>query len=50
MPELGKYAFEVLLAYGVSLGLLAVIGIIVALRAMVASRRLSAAENRLEPR
>ena len=47
MPELGKYAAEVLLAYGVTLALLALlVGVSVA-QARRMKRRLDAAEARL---
>ena len=46
MPDLGRYAFEVTLAYGVSLGLLAALVIISVLRARRVARDLEAAEGR----
>jgi heme exporter protein D len=46
MPDLGKYAFTVLAAYGVSLGLLAgIVGLSLA-QARRMKRRLKAAEAR----
>ncbi len=44
MPELGKYAFEVTLAYGVSLGLL---GLLIGL-SVRASRRARRALSKIE--
>lgn len=46
MPDLGKYAVEVTLAYGVSLALLAAIILASVVRARKAARALEAAENR----
>lgn len=45
MPDLGKYATEVLLAYGISLALIAVLIGFVALRARAARRLLERAED-----
>jgi heme exporter protein D len=45
MPDLGKYAAEVLSAYAVSLGLLALLVAWVALRARAIRRRLERAER-----
>ena len=46
MPDLGRYAFEVSLAYGVSLTLLAVLLIASVIRARRVARDLEAAEGR----
>ena len=46
MPDLGKYAFEVTLAYGVGLGLLAVLIVAYVLRARHVKAALAAAEGR----
>ena len=46
MPELGKYAFEVGLAYAVSLGLLALLVGVYWRRAVVVKKRLYEAEKR----
>jgi heme exporter protein D len=44
MPDLGKYAFEILMSYGISLGLLAgLIGL-----SLVQARRVKAALHRIE--
>lgn len=45
MPELGKYAAEVLSAYAVSLVLLAGLVVVVLMRARAMRRRLDAAER-----
>ena len=45
MPDLGKYAVEVLSAYSVSLALLAGLVAVVLLRARAMRRRLEAAER-----
>lgn len=45
-PDLGRYAFEVTLAYGVSLGLLAGLVLFSVLRARRVARDLDAAESR----
>ena len=47
MPELGKYAAEVLTAYAAGLGLLAVLVAGVLLRARAMRRRLDAAETKV---
>ena len=46
MPDLGRYAVEVSLAYGVSLTLLAGIVVLSVLRARAVRRALDAAEGR----
>ena len=46
MPELGEYAFEVGLAYAVSLGLLALLVGVYWRRAVAVRRRLYEVENR----
>ena len=45
MPELGKYAFEVLSAYGVSLGLLALLVVLTLRRGNAAKFLLKNAEE-----
>ena len=46
MPDLGKYAVEVLLAYGVSIGLLTVIVVLSWAKARKVQRALADAEAR----
>ncbi len=46
IPDLGRYAFEVTLAYGVSLGLIAGVVLLSVLRARRVARDLDAAEGR----
>ena len=46
MPDLGKYAFEVTLAYGVSLTLLAALVVLSVARARRIARALDEAEGR----
>ena len=46
MPDLGRYAVEVTLAYGVSLGLLAALVALSVARARRVARDLDAAEGR----
>ena len=46
MPDLGRYAVEVTLAYGVSLTLLAAIVVLSVVRARKVARDLDAAEGR----
>lgn len=50
MPDLGKYAVEVTLAYGVSLGLLVLIVVASVLRARKVAAELEAAEGRRSKR
>jgi heme exporter protein D len=47
MPELGKYAVEVLSSYGVSLALLGVLGALSLMRARRVRQQLEALERRL---
>ncbi len=47
MPELGKYAFEVLTSYGVAVALLAALGTISLIRARRMRRDLAALEKRV---
>ena len=44
MPDLGKYAVEVLSAYAASLALLAAMVVVILMRARAVKRRLEAAE------
>ena len=48
MPDLGKYAVEVLSAYGVSIALLIVIVLLSAARAARVGRQLAEAEERAD--
>lgn len=50
MPDLGRYAFEVALAYGVSLALIAGIVVLSVLRARRVAADLDAAEGRRQAR
>lgn len=45
MPDLGKYATEVLLAYGISIALLVLLVLVVWLRARKARKALEEVEN-----
>ena len=45
MPDLGKYAFDVLVAYGLSLGILAVLVVLVVARGRRATRDLALYEQ-----
>lgn len=45
MPDLGKYATEVLLAYGISIALLVLLILVVWLRARKARKALEEVEN-----
>ena len=47
MPDLGKYAFEVGLAYGVSLAIVAALIVWVAMRSVQVKKRLRDVEARL---
>ncbi len=49
MPELGKYAIEVLSAYGASLALLAVLVAITLRRGRAAKAALAQAEQQVKP-
>jgi len=49
IPDLGRYATEVMLAYGVSLALIAAIVLVSVARARKVARDLDAAEGRRGP-